>query len=166
MGNVQMEARQIRYGSTNVEEAIKNAGGSSELTARVDALEASVGDLETEVSVLDANFYSETETKIGKWNGHDLYRKCIFGVSLPNNTTALYGDALTGVTIRNMYGTVYDTGYTMPLPFVGSSTNMIEFYFDKTAGKPTITTHFDRSSQTCDIVIEYTKNVAPENNSR
>ena len=40
MGNVQMEARQIRCGSTNVEEAIKNAGGSSELTARVDALEA------------------------------------------------------------------------------------------------------------------------------
>lgn len=40
MGNVQMEARQIRCGSTNVEEAIKNAGGSSELVARVDALEA------------------------------------------------------------------------------------------------------------------------------
>ena len=156
MGNVQMEARQIRYGDTNVEEALKNSGGSSELTARVDALEETV-------STLDPNVYSATETKIGKWNDEDLYRKCIFGVSLPNNTTAQYGEAMADVTIRKLYGIVYDTGYTMPLPFVGSSTNIIELYFDKTAGKPIIVTHYDRSSQTGDIVIEYTKNSAQNN---
>lgn len=33
MGNVQMEARQIRYGSTNVEQALKNGGGGGGSTA-------------------------------------------------------------------------------------------------------------------------------------
>ena len=36
MGNVQMEARQIRYGSTNVEEALKEGGGSSTLADLTD----------------------------------------------------------------------------------------------------------------------------------
>lgn len=63
MGNVQMEARQIRYGSTNVEEAIKNAGGSSELAARVGALEESVDALEAagySVSMLEPKALTTT----------------------------------------------------------------------------------------------------------
>lgn len=75
MGNVLMEARQIRYGSTNVEEALKNSGGSSELVERVDDLE----------DITSGNFdFVAAETEVGTFNGEKRYRRIVdFGPITP-----------------------------------------------------------------------------------
>ena len=124
MGNVQMEARQIRYGSTNVEQALKNGGGGgSGLDERVTALETVVGDetgglvkdvddLETTVgdntgglvkdvedlktSVANGLVYGSTATKIGKVGTDDLYSKILPVAAFPASNTNIYID--TGET--------------------------------------------------------------------
>ena len=172
-----MEARQIRYGDTNVEEALKNSGGSSELEARVGALEETVGDetgglvkdvndLETEVSSFDPNVYSTTETKIGKWGNEDLYRKCLFGVQLPNKTSRVYDFSLSNVTVRRAYGMAHEPGYDMVIPnAAGNTSNVVEVFYVSNQGL-TVITGTDRSTQTADLILEYTKNSEQDVNNR
>lgn len=154
MGNVQMEARQIRYGSTNVEDAIKNAGGSSELESRVDALE-------------EAQVFSTTETKIGKWGDQDLFRKIIEIAAFPNKTFTDVSSGLSDVTICNMYGfaksATDNLGIPVPLSENNSILSIVYRYADNTIRVAAST---DRHNYSGFVVLEYTKNPAPENNNR
>ena len=124
MGNVQMEASMIRYGSGTVKSALDNGGGGSgALDARVTALETTVGDetgglvkdvsdLETTVgdntgglvkdvedlktSVENGLVYGSTATKIGKVGTDDLYTKILPVAAFPANNTNIFID--TGET--------------------------------------------------------------------
>lgn len=145
MGNVQMEADQIRFKNAsygNVQTALTAAltGGGGDLSERVTALETTVGDesgglvkdvddLETtvgdsssglvkDVSELDPNNYSSTGVKVGKFLGSDLYRKVVDTGALPNNTTKRVSSGLTNETVRFMYGAATHTtsGDVIPLP--------------------------------------------------
>lgn len=179
-----------------VNEAIANKkAGGGDMESRVEALETTVGDsssglvkdvsdlettvgdsssglvkdvsdLTTAIEGLYPDVYSTEETLIGKWGNEDIYRKCLFGVSLPNNTSQNYDFGLSNVKVRRIYGTVYTTGYSMPLPFVAaSSADSIEMYYTE-GGGATVITHHDRSNQTADLIIEYTKNATNDTRKR
>lgn len=164
-----------------VNEAIANkkAGSGSDLTSRVSALEETVGDesgglvkgvddLETTVSSLDPNIYSTTETKIGKWGASDLYRKVYNIASLGNNTTVTIDldIDLSKVTVKDVHGIAQSTGYVLPLPFSGGGTNSVEVGIDRSQSKIYIITLKNLSDFSAEIYIEYTKNPAPEQNTR
>lgn len=95
MGNVQMEARQIRYGSTNVEEALKTGGGGAKTLAELTdiAIETpSNGQVlkydatsEKWINSSDFEIYSDEERVVAEWFGKPLYRKTF--ISSPESAT-------------------------------------------------------------------------------
>ena len=167
-----------------VNEAIANkkAGSGSDLTSRVTALEETVGDessglvkdvsdLETTVETLDANVYSANEVKIGKWDNSDLYRKKYTIAALGNNTTVTIDLDISNVTFKKLYGIttgiISGNSYSFPLPYAGSaSTNSIEISIDNTQSKINIASPLDLTAFSAELIVEYTKNPAPESNSR
>lgn len=161
MGNVQMEARQIRYGSTNVEEALKTGG--SGLVGRVEALE-------TAMTGVYPNVYSTSEIKIGAYKGQDLYRKVFENVALGNNGYINF-DFTDGIPVF-MYGTAhssgagYDNYYVIPWYSKGDNQSAFPIYSDITK-KISIECIGNLTSMTADIVVEYVKPVTlSENNNR
>lgn len=69
----------------------------------------------------NGNIYSETETEIGTWLNHTLYRKVINFGALPNNTEKQVSTGLTGCLIVNMYGFANYTSNNAtqtPIPYI------------------------------------------------
>lgn len=185
MGNVQMEADQIRFKNAsygNVQTALSAAltgGGSTSLAALTDTdiTTPSNGQVLTydgtaekwvnsSSSGGDANVYSTTETKIGTYNGHDLYRKLYTNITCPNDTTESVASGLENVDVVRIYGKAKSQNTVLPLPYTVSSNiaSSIQLVYDDAIK---ITAGSDRTPYTADIVLEYIKVTPPsENNNR
>ena len=72
--------------------------------------------------------YSTTETKIGTWLGHDLYRKVIDTGTLPNSTEKLVSDGISGnIRVISLRGAAFKptNGEVRPLPFASDDLNYV-----------------------------------------
>lgn len=72
--------------------------------------------------------YSETETKIGTWLGHDLYRKVIDTGTLPNNSEKRVSDGISGnIRVIHLFGSAFKptNGEVRPLPFASDDFNYV-----------------------------------------
>lgn len=149
MGNVQMEARQIRYGSTNVEAALNNGGGGgAELESRVEALEA-------EMEGVTPLIISTTPTKIGKWGNDDLYAVYVDGGTVSGTTKDIPFTLQTGATIRGLNGALNYSGSFFPLSFFNTDINYsIGLYFD---GNNSVIKFASKASQAgkLDLIVLY-----------
>ncbi len=171
-------------------------GGGSDLSERVSALEETVGDsssglvkdvddlettvgdssgglvkevgdLATTVSGLLPNVYSTTETKIGKWGNDDLYRIEVDCGNLLNNASKLVSSGLTGITVKKIYGYAEKSDVTLPIPYIAmSNANCVELYYKTSTNEINITTGSDKTAYSAKVILEYTKNATPENNTR
>ena len=222
MGNVQMEAEQIRYkGSsyknlqTAMDAALGGGGGSSTLAGLTDTdistptsgqvltydstaekwensnipapSTPALSDLtDTGISTptngqvltydstaekwVNANaggigvVFSTTETKIGVYNGADLYSKLIPGVQLANNANVSV--SCPGIIPRFLFAMEHadyttDEDYT-PIPYLG--TNKMNIYYDAKNGNIVIELTGNYSTATADVIAIYTK--PANNNSR
>ena len=109
--------------------------------------------------------HSASETVCGLWLNNYLYRKVIPVPALPNATSA---DVDTGIadniTVRHLYGMCGTaTGnYQLPIP----RGNNIDAYYRDDLKKITIYAAQDLSTYSGYVVLEYTKNPAPEPGTR
>ena len=109
--------------------------------------------------------YYNTESDAGWFLGQRLYRKVIPVPALPNATSA---DVDTGIadniTVRHLYGMCGTaTGnYQLPIP----RGNNIDVYYRDDLKKITIYAAQDLSTYSSYVVLEYTKNPAPEPGTR
>ena len=94
MGNVQMEARQIRYGSTNVEEALKNGGGGGGSTTLA-ALEDTDITTPSNGQVLTYNGTSEKWENANASGGGDSYTYGSDTFTTPSSSGTSYASAKT-----------------------------------------------------------------------
>ena len=153
----------------------EGGGDVSALTARVSALEETVGDSEeglvADVSALEetvgnnesglvkdvadlqnANKYLTTETLVGKWGTANLYRKYFVIPALPNTTTGSYSTGLTTETVKRVEF-YYDNDDE-----VGTIWNQLtSVSYNKSTKKIDIGTSTDMSDYTGVVIVEYTK---------
>lgn len=106
--------------------------------------------------------YSTTETKIGTWRGHDLYRVVVDLPTLPNNATKFYTDLLPdNITIKRIEGYYDDGTYVIPIPFCEPQglSGTITIGTQKENGKIKIyvQTGQNRSSANGYAIVEYIK---------
>lgn len=104
--------------------------------------------------------FSTTETLIGTWNGANLYRKIFNIASLPNNTSTAYDTNLpTTYDVKRCYGTITSSdNWKLPLPFVHPVTieSCVLLIIDNN-NKISIRTGTDRTSDSAEVILEYTK---------
>lgn len=105
MGNVQMEARQIRYGSTNVEQALKNGGGGGGGTA------ASVSYSNTASHLVATNVQAAIDEMVVNFQAgvDDVYDACVAKGSTPASHSL--SDVITAI------GNISGGGLTQVNPF-------------------------------------------------
>ena len=115
-----------------------------------------------DVKARTSNIYSETETEIGTWLGHTLYRKVINFGALPNNTEKQVATGLTGCLIVNVYGISNYTSNNAtqtPIPYVDCSdlTKSMLLIVRDYGTKVGIKTAMNYSAFSAYIVVEYYK---------
>ena len=153
----------------------EGGGDVSALTARVEALETTVGDsegglvkdvdtLETTVGdsegglvkdvadLQNANKYLTTETLVGKWGSSNLYRKYVNIGALPNNTSGTYDLSLTTETIRRL-----EFYYDKSDDFGTIWNQILSISYNKTNNRLEVVTDHDLSAYTGIVIVEYTK---------
>lgn len=112
--------------------------------------------------VNNSTIYSTTETRIGTYNGENLYRKIINFGSLPNATTKYVNHGITNLKdVVNLKGSFKYNGIRFSVPYVYPDTTLIEYWITFTETSDTqigIITGIDRSEYNGYVIIEYTKN--------
>lgn len=135
----------------------EGGGDVSALTARVDALEETVGDgdggLVKDVTELqNANKYLTTETLVGKWGSSNLYRKYVNIGALPNNTSESYDIGLTTETVRRL-----EFYYDKSDDFGSIWNQILSISYNKNSSRLEVSTDHDLSDYTGIVIVEYTK---------
>lgn len=109
-------------------------------------------------AVANKNIYSTSETRIGTWiDGKPLYRKVYNLTSMPSSNTDLFD--ITGLSISKtvkLYGMIYTTSASFPMPLTDSTSNYYVIFLSLTAirGRAVIGSGTFVSGW---IAIEYTK---------
>lgn len=112
MGNVQMEARQIRYGSTNVEQALNNGGGG--------------GGASTLAALTDTDISNPTNGQLLQYNGtaNKWENASLSGVSLADLSDVSITDAADNQILKYDATAGKWKNYTVPVQLVKATPNM------------------------------------------
>ena len=113
------------------------------------------------VEVDDPNEYSTSEVRIGTWLGKPLYRKTITISTLPNNGYNEYiiftdTSVIDKCFLDEAHSYIDDNGNYLPCNFYYDTSNTITILITS-AKKMRISTNRDRSNNTAEITINYTK---------
>ena len=110
---------------------------------------------------VDHNHYSTEETETGMYwiDGKPIYRKVFTGLSLPNNTSALYNlDTPNIQTIINTSGYITDSDRNfLPLSWVDTGNHIVRTYIALGSGKIVFNSNYDASQAVATVILEYTK---------
>ena len=112
--------------------------------------------------------YSTTETKIGTWLGHDLYRKVIDCGALPNNAEKYTSSGISGsITLKSISGIARQTSTNsaLPLPYVSDTSNyslIMTWQGNGDTGHPNYVRFYTNANlsgyDSSQVIIEYIKN--------
>lgn len=126
--------------------------------ANADTFNTMQDNIEDAIDEAKLDTYSTTEQRIGTWiDGKPLYRKTYNLTTIPSSNTDLFD--ITGLSISRtvkLYGMLYTTAASFPMPLNDSSSNYTVIFLTKTAirGRAVIGSGSFVSGW---ITIEYTK---------
>lgn len=183
MGNVQMEARQIRYGDTNVEEALKTGGGGAKTLAGL--IDTAIdtpsngqilkynAEIEKWENSSDILVESAEERIVGEWFGKPRYQKTIYTQSLINNGDLKIADLPDNiedvVKIKTIFKIADDTpAWVMSNYYAGSNDQYRDVVYN---GKIFLSIYTTRTAEIMAAskawtTIQYTKTTDTLNSSR
>ena len=111
---------------------------------------------EEQIKLSSGNF-STTETVVGTSLGETLYRKCVNVGTLPNATTTTDAHGISGFALADLraaYGWAIGSINSVPLPFVGTSSDV---GITVEATTISLITTGDFSAYTGYVCLEYVK---------
>lgn len=143
--------------------AIAAIASGATLTLNTNYVEGTIAEALTR-----AETYSTTETKVGTWLGHDLYRKVIDCGALPNNAEKYTSSGISGsITLKSINGIARQTSTNsaLPLPYVSDTSNyslIMTWQGNGDAGHPNYVRFYTNANlsgyDSSQVVIEYIKN--------
>lgn len=136
--------------------AIAAIASGATLTLNTNYVEGTIAEAMTRTEI-----YSTTETKVGTWLGHDLYRKTIDNVALPNNGSKNVATGLSNVNYVKAGGKfTLSSGQITTFPYVevsGSTVYTAIEVISPSTNNIQLVTNYNGSSSTATLWVDYYK---------